>query len=130
MSSDEIKQRIVYVLTRKNKADDDNTDIYIGSTSMSLGKRLSGHRRDAIRVGNENNRLYIRMNEVSLDNWEIIPLLSRTCDINEIREVERNWIKISKADLNSYLPFKKEETVKEYMVNYEKENRTTKKTGE
>ena len=27
--SDEIKQRIVYILTRKDKADDDDTDIYI-----------------------------------------------------------------------------------------------------
>ena len=27
--SGEIKQRIVYVLTRKDKADDDDTDIYV-----------------------------------------------------------------------------------------------------
>ena len=51
MADDEIKERIVYVLTRKNKADDGNNDIYVGST--------------------ENNRLYKRMKEVGLDNWEI-----------------------------------------------------------
>ena len=69
--SDEIKQRIVYVLTRTNKADNDDSDIYVGSTSMYLSNRLALHRCDAIRPGNENNRLYIRMREVGLENWEI-----------------------------------------------------------
>ena len=44
--SDEIKNRTVYMLCRKGKKED-GTDIYIGSTSKTLEKRLSGHRTDA-----------------------------------------------------------------------------------
>ena len=112
--SDEIKQRTVYVLTRKEKTGNDDTDIYVGSTSQPLPQRLNNHKRDAIRPGNENNRLYVRMNEVRLDNWEILPLLSRTCDIKTIREVEKKWVKVLGADLNSYSPIREEETIKEY----------------
>ena len=87
----EVKQRIVYVSTRTNKADDDDTDLYVGSTSKPLGKRLCEHRCDAIRVGNENNRSYKRMRGIGPGNWKILPLLSRTCDIKTIRELERKW---------------------------------------
>ena len=87
--SNEIKPRIVYVLTRTNMADDDDTDIYVGSTSKTLRKRLCIHRFDATRVGNENNKLYVRMCEIVVQNWEILPLLGRICDIKTIRELER-----------------------------------------
>ena len=83
----DIKQRIVYVLTRKNKADDDDADMYVGCTSVSLKRRLHCHRSRAknfIKCGfKENNRLYKRMNEVGLGNWEILPLLGRTCGKKE-----------------------------------------------
>ena len=39
--ADEIKESTVDVLTRTNKADGDDTDIYVGSTSQSLKERLS-----------------------------------------------------------------------------------------
>ena len=125
MSTDKIKQRIVYVLTRKNKSDDDDTDIYVGSTSRSLEQRLCCHRCDAIRPGNENNRLYKRMREVGLENWEIFPLLSRACGIKTIREVERKWVRILSADLNSYLPIREEETISQYMAAYYENNKET-----
>ena len=135
MSAGEIKQRIVYVLTRKNKADGDDTDIYVGSTSKPLNDRLCCHRCDAIRPGYENNRLYARMNAIGLGNWEILPLLSRTCDIKTIREVEKNWVRILGADLNTYSPItnKKEynalyyinnkDALKEYHALYYKNNK-------
>ena len=126
--SNGIKNRIVYVLTRKNKADDD-TDIYVGSTSKPLGKRFADHKYNArkfIDIGcSKNNRLYVRMNKIGVENWEILPLLARTCDIRTIREVERKWIRILCADLNSYLPIREEETVKEYKAEYYKNNRGT-----
>ena len=121
--SDEIKNRTVYVLTRKNKADDDDTDIYVGSTSQPLGQRLCGHRHAAIKPGNENNRLYKRMREIGLDNWEVLPLLARVCGIKEIREVERKWVEILKAGLNSNLPIREEETVEEYNAAYREKNK-------
>ena len=123
MSGDEIKPRIVYVLTRKDKADDDDTDIYVGSTLKSLNDRLCNHRCDAIRPGNENNRLYKRMRKIGLGNLEIIPLLSRTCDRKTIREVERMWVRVLGADLNSYLPIREEETLEEYMTSYRQKNK-------
>ena len=116
--SEEIKQRIVYVLTRKDKADDDGTDIYVGSTSLPLERRLYLHRQAAVIPGNGNNRLYKRMNGIGLDNWKVLPLLSRMCGIKTIREIERKWIRILSADLNSYLPIREEKMFKEYMVNY------------
>ena len=121
--ADEIKERTVYVLTRKNKADDDDSDIYVGSTSRTLEQRFVVHRSDAIRSGNENNRLYKRMREIGLGNWEILPLLAWVCGIKEIREVERKWIKILNAGLNSYLPVREEETVEEYQAAYYEKNK-------
>ena len=122
--SDEIKQRIVYVLTRKDKADDDDTDIYVGSTSQSLEKRLSQHKDTAKnfmkRGCSENNRLFVRMNEIGLDNWEVSPLALRTCDIKTIREVERKWIRVLGADLNSYSPITDQ---KEYKSRYYENNK-------
>ena len=99
--SNGIKQRIVYVLTRKNKADGDDTDIYVSSTSNPLSHMMCNHRCVGIRTGYENNRLYKRMREVGLKNWETFPLLSRTCDVKTIRELVRNWIGVLQADLNS-----------------------------
>ena len=124
---DEIKPRIVYVLTRTNKADDDDSDIYVGSTSQPLEQRLAGHKYDTKnfmeRGYSKNNRLYARMNEIGLDNFKILPLLSRTCDIKTICEVEKKWVRILKADLNSYLSVREEETRKEYEAAYHENNR-------
>lgn len=119
----DVKYRIVYVLTRTNKADDDDTDIYVGSTSQSLEQRLRIHRHDAKRPGNKNNRLYVRMNEVGIENWEILPLLGRTCDKKQAYELEKKWIRVLSADLNTYSPIREEATKKEYDANRYKVNK-------
>ena len=118
--SSEIKQRFVYVLTRTNKADDDDTDVYVGSTSLSLRQRLWIHRCDVKRF---NSKLYERMRTVGIYNWEIIPLLQRTCDQKTIRELENKWCKIMNADLNTYSPFTGFENKKEYYANYYEMNK-------
>ena len=125
MSANEIKQRIVYVLTRKGKADDDDTNIYVKSTSKPLNGRLCRHRYSATGSGNENNRLYKRMREIGLEKWEILPLLSRACDLKTIREVEKNWVRILKADLNTNSPVREEETREEYQAAYYENNKET-----
>ena len=119
--SSEIKQRFVYVLTRTNKADDDETDVYVGSTSLSLRQRLQIHR--CVSKSN-NSKLYERMREVGINNWEIIPLLQRTCDKKTIWELERKWVKIMNADLNMRSPFLgfDFENKKEYSACYYKFN--------
>lgn len=116
---DEIKLRIVYLLRRTDTDDDSETDAYVGSTSSDLRKRLWEHKCETKRCG---SKLYKRMREVGIENWEIIPLLSRICDGNTIREVERKWVEILNSDLNSYSPFSGFENKKEYYVNYYREN--------
>ena len=118
--SSEIKQRFVYVLTRTNKADDDETDVYVGSTSLSLRQRLWMHRYG---VKRSNSKLYERMRTVGIYNWEIIPLLQRTCDKKTIRELESKWYKIMNADLNTISPVFDFDNKKKYNANYHKENK-------
>ena len=122
--SSEIKQRFVYVLTRTNKADDDETDVYVGSTSLSLKERLWNH-RSAARI--LNRKLYERMRTVGIYNWEIIPLLQRTCDKKTILELEQKWFKIMNADLNTISPVFDFNNKKKYMDNYCKKNKESKR---
>lgn len=100
----ETKPRTVYLLKRTDKADD-GTDIYVGSTSMNLKYRLHSHRCSASYLWKYGGtKLYKKMREVGVDNWEIVPLLSFTCDKNTILEFEKEWIRILKADLNKNSP--------------------------
>lgn len=121
--SNGIKQRIVYVLTRTNKADDDDTDLYVGSTSIPLSQtmHMCNHRCIAIKKGYKNNRLYKRMREVGLKNWEAFPLLSRTCDVRTIRELVRKWVGVLQADLNSR---NVQKDVQQQHAEYYKNNKT------
>ena len=119
-TSDEIKPRTVYLLKRKNKPDD-GTDIYVGSISMNLKYRLSSHRSPSSYM--RKSKLYVRMLEIGLNNWEIVPLLTFTCDKKTILEFEKEWIKILNADLNKNLPVinisKKEYRANFYRLNKE-----------
>ena len=77
MADNEVKKRTVYCLTKKTP--DENYDVYVGSTSMSLSERLRCHKKDCLRIGNEGNKLYERMRQVGLKNWKIVPLLILEC---------------------------------------------------
>ena len=100
-TSNEIKPRAVYLLKRTDKPDD-GKDLYVGSTSMNLKYRLSSHRCSASYIRKyENIKLYVRMREVGVNNWEIVPLLTFTCDKKTIFEFEKEWIKVLKTDLNT-----------------------------
>ena len=77
MSDNEVKPRTVYKLCRTDKAEDDGTGIYVGSTSQPLWKRLCEH-RSAAKIN--DSKLYKRIREVGIYKWEIIPLLTFTCD--------------------------------------------------
>ena len=63
------------------------------------------------------------MYEIGLGNWEILPLLSRTCDRKTIRELERKWIGVIQADLNTFLPIISKEERKENQMKYHKLNK-------
>ena len=104
MSDDEIKPRTVCLLKRTDK-EDDGTDIYIGSTSKPLPKRLIGHRADSKRC---SSRLYKRMDEVGPKKGEIVPLVVvPSCGKIEILNFEQEWIALLNPDLNKNPPIKK-----------------------
>ena len=89
------------MLKRTDKLDD-GTDIYVGSTSLTLTKRLGCHRAGA-QVSN-GSKLYTRMCEVGIYNWQIIPLLTFACDKKTIHEFEKSWDEVLDTDLNTYSP--------------------------
>ena len=121
--SDEIKERTVYMLCRT----DGGNDAYVGSTSLPLERRLHQHRyraKNFMELGySGNNKLYTRLNEVGLNKWRIIPLLSFSCTQKTIFEFERVWVTATGATLNMASPIREEETVKEYQANYCENNK-------
>ena len=94
----------VYLLCNENL--DLGRDVYVGSTSLTLAKRLSNHKNDCSRIGNEENKLYVRMREVGLENWIMRPLLTLESTGDEIRAFERMWCEILRSDLNTISPIR------------------------
>ena len=113
--------RTVNLLHNKNSRN--GKDSYIGSTSQRLERRLAAHRFRALQHGNENNKLYRRMREVGLRNWEIVPLLTLECTRDEIRAFERNWAVLLGADLNSVSPMTTAEELSRRNAEYYAKNR-------
>ena len=124
MSSGEIKNRTVYMLSRT----DGGNDTYVGCTSQPLGKRFSHHKQCA---GNPSrskyyggSKLYQKMREVGVHRWKIIPLITFACDQNTICEMEREWIEALNANLNTHSPI--ENLVERMRVaKYRKKNKKT-----
>ena len=67
---------------------------------MTLDKRLKYHISDAKKLNDKSkdNKLYRRMREVGLNNWEMVPLLVMTCDKKTIVKYEREWMNALCAD--------------------------------
>ena len=118
----EIKQRTVYLLQRADKIYD-GTEIYVGSTSLSLKERLRKHRSRSKTY--KNTKLYKKMREVGLNNWEMISILSFECECDKktILELEMEKCNELNADLNTYSPFSGFENKKEYFANYRELNK-------
>ena len=122
----DIKPRIVYLLRRTDK-EDDGKDIYVGSTSKTLKERLKDHRGETQRKGKVNkSKLYTRMVEIGVNNWEVVPLLSFTCDKKTILKFEREWCELLHADLNMRTPFSGFNNNKEYIANHYRLNKQNK----
>ena len=113
----EIKPRTVYLMQRTDKIYD-GTEIYVGSTSLSLKLRLQVHKSASKTKKYCNTKLYTKMREVGLNNWKIIPLLQRTCDKKTILELEMEKCNELNADLNMRSPFLGFDNKKEYFVKY------------
>ena len=104
MSDETVKKRVVYLLCHEGS--DMGVDVYVGSTSQTLAKRLRNHKFDSERIGNEDNKLYKRMQTVGLENWVMRPLFTLECTRDEIRVFERMWCNILRSDINSSLPIR------------------------
>ena len=111
----------VYLLHNENS--NVGRDVYVGSTSNTVEKRLSCHRSNCLRPGNKDNRLYKRMREVGPENWIMRQLLSMNCTKNQIRVFERMLCEILRSDLNSCVPFQTDAERMEYCEAYRKNNR-------
>ena len=96
----DIKPRTVYLLRRTDKEGDEN-DTYIGSTSLTLKRRLQIHIHAAKRC---NTKLYKRMVETGPENWTIEPLLTFSCDKKTIFDFEREYINVVNTNLNVLSP--------------------------
>ena len=137
--SDEIKNRTIYMLCRKDKTEDDGTGLYIGSTTRPLGEWLRKHKKRAREFKmlgySGDNKLFTRLNDVGLMNWKMMPLLTFACDKKTIFEFEKQWIGLIGPGLNTILaitdrkeykavyPKVNKEAVGRRGVNYYKENK-------
>ena len=74
--NNEIKPRTVYLLRRTDRPDN-GVDLYVGSTSMNLRKRLSNHKYYTKIC---NTKLHKKMIETGPENWTIEPLLTFSCN--------------------------------------------------
>ena len=97
---------------------DGGNDIYIGSTSQSLGKRFTEHKHNA---GNPSrlkyygsSKLYEEMREVGIHKWEIVPLLTFACNRDTIFEFEKQWVEATRANLNTNSPVNDDLVIKGY----------------
>ena len=97
----DIKPRTVYLLRRTDRPNN-GKDTYVGSTSINLKERLWKHKSCVI--GNRTSKLYTKMQEIGVNNWQVVPLLTFTCDKNTIREFEGKWVEVLNTDLNTYSP--------------------------
>ena len=101
----------------------DGTDVYVGSTSKPLSVRLSEHRSRAKGSGYENNKLYERMRAVGADKWKVTLLLSRMCDKNTIRLLEREKCSELNTDLNTLSPITTPEEKRLHKTDYREKNK-------
>ena len=110
----EKKDRTVYLLSHKNS--DLGRDVYVGSSSLPLAKRLTCHKSACSKLGNDGSKLYKRMREVGPNNWFMRPLLSlesTICSSDDIRAFQRMWCEVVRSDLNAKCPSRLEAEYRE-----------------
>ena len=117
MANNEIRTRTVYCLTKR--VPNENYNVYVGSTSTSLERRLGLHKSSAKQEKLGKPKVLRRMIKVGVENWKIVPLLTLDCTKDEIRSFERKWCELLEADLNTYSPFVSKEGTKEKQKEYD-----------
>lgn len=98
MATNKYQNGKVYKLV--NDVDD---KVYVGSTTSTLTKRKSGHKKDA--VNQTNRRVYKHLNQVGWEHVEIVLVETYPCSTkDELNARERKWIDELKPELNKVLP--------------------------
>jgi hypothetical protein len=88
--------------------DDAPDDFYIGSTKLTLGKRMTCHRSDCRR--GRNSKIYNTMREKGINAFKYVLVDSKmvTCS-DEQRKFEQKYMAELKPTLNSYRAFRTRE---------------------
>ena len=86
----------VYKITRTDNLDD-NTDVYVRSTSEKLSICLSLRKSIAKRHLSKLDR---HMSEIGTENWKIESIIMLACDKKTIEKLEQNYINVMEPDLN------------------------------
>ena len=88
MASKDFKNGKIYCI--RNTVDD---DIYVGSTTQPLSKRMSKHRCD-VKGYKQNRKLYAKMNELGIDSFYIELIEEYPCDnVEQLRKREGHFIR-------------------------------------
>ena len=87
-SSKDYKNGKIYCI--RNNADD---DIYVGSTTSSLSKRMAMHRID-MKGYKKNRRVYVKMNELGVEQFYIELIENYPCEtLEQLRQREGYYIR-------------------------------------
>ena len=78
-------------------------DIYIGSTTQPLCKRMAWHRQDAKKEIKMNYMLYSKFNEIGIENFYIELIEDCPCEaLEQLRKREGHYIR-KMATLNHHI---------------------------
>ena len=119
---------IIYKLVHKE--DNDNVNIYIGSTT-DFRKRKNNHKRGCTKENNKEYDLkknqYIRVNG-GWDNWIMVEVEKFPCnDGNEARAREEHWRSHFNSQLNAIRAYRTEEQKKEQKKERYEQNKDKRK---
>jgi group I intron endonuclease len=101
-----------------------DNEVYVGSTCLSLAKRLYAHKQKAKQ--DIERRVYKHLNEIGFENVSIVLVEEFPCENKmQLERRERHWIDELKPTLNKRIPTR---TDKEYRAdNAEKQRERQKK---
>ena len=75
----------------RNNIDD---DLYVGSTTQPLSKRMAYHRKDAKKEINMHYMLYSKFNEIGIENFYIELIEDCPCEtLEQLRKREGHYIR-------------------------------------
>ena len=106
-------------------------DIYVGSTTQPLSKRMAKHRQNAKYINTNHRIFYSKVNEIGVENFYIELIENCPCEsLEQLRRREGHYIR-EMGTLNQQIAGRKpkeyeddnREKIKEYKKEYDKEYR-------